>query len=172
LQNAIAEYKVLSSQTGNEGSLKYEEIRKIASTAIPGGLDIKYDSLNPTQQNQVLATEIQTRRKSKRKELSNYLFITQTTLSLLWRHIEFYVQPMPTSTNQDISPCDPAWNNSVQFSQQTLFQPSTTVISLLKSSSYMLEPLLTKLESLDLVIIFLLFFYFFIYIFILIVECS
>ncbi|KAI8888583.1 hypothetical protein K501DRAFT_209766 [Backusella circina FSU 941] len=150
LQNAITEYNLLSSQKGNEGSLKYEEVREIASTAIPAGLGIKYDSLNPTQQYQVLATEIQTRKKSKLKELSNYLFVTQTALSLLWRHIEFYLQPKPTSPKENISPCDPAWNNPVQLRQQTLFQPSSVVAHNLKASSQVLGSLLTKLESLDL----------------------
>ncbi|KAF7721559.1 hypothetical protein EC973_004498 [Apophysomyces ossiformis] len=151
LQNAVAEHKLLQTQQNNIASLKYEEIREVANTAIPPGLGIEYDHLNPTQQQQVLAREIETRRKLQWKRLQNQLFVVENVLLVLWRHLEYYMRPVSSSRSFMQSPCDPAVDEAIMSSQATLFQPSVVVSQNLRNTcTTLLEPILEKLASVDL----------------------
>ena len=69
LHNSTAEYKVLLSQEKNVGSLKFEEVREIAETAFPAGLGIQFDHLSPSQQQQVLVSQVEKRAKRKAKQM-------------------------------------------------------------------------------------------------------
>ncbi|KAG0170312.1 hypothetical protein DFQ30_002656 [Apophysomyces sp. BC1015] len=151
LQSAVAEHKLLQTQQRNIASLKYEEIREVANTAIPANLGIQYDHLNPTQQQQVLTREIEARRKIQWKQLQNQLFVVENVLLVLWRHLEYYMRPASASRPFMQSPCDPAADETIMSSQATMFQPSVVVSQNLKNScTTVLEPVLEKLLLVDL----------------------
>ncbi|KAI9468255.1 MAG: hypothetical protein EXX96DRAFT_110386 [Benjaminiella poitrasii] len=153
LKEIKTEYDALCGQKENVASLKYEEILEIAQTAIPKKLGIEYDSLNPTQQLQVLSAEIDHRCKLKKKELNDMLFIIENTIFVLWRHLEFYLQKDSITTANIISPCERRFDNDeVVLLQQSLFQTSPTVVSQLKASCQQnLEPVLEKLGSIPVI---------------------
>jgi nuclear pore complex protein Nup205 len=147
LSKVIADYEILCTQKENVGSLKYEEILEIVDTAIPKRFGIKYDSLNPTQQSQVLATEINHRVKLKSKEIRDLLFTIETSVFILWRHLEFYLQSH-TSVNTTFSPCERYANETVVLLQQALFQTSPQVTNRLRSACHtVLEPVIKGLEA-------------------------
>lgn len=154
LTAVIAEFESLCSQQNNVGSLKYEEILELAQTAIPKRLGIQYDSLNPTQQTQLLTTEITNRCKLKEKEMKELLFTIENAMYILWRHLEFYMRIESITRVQHFSPCDRSSdaNENVVLLQQALFQTSTSVIATLKASCQaVLEPVLQKLEKIPFV---------------------
>lgn len=143
----IADYEILCAQKENIGSLKYEEILEIVDTAIPERFGIKYDSLNPTQQFQVLATEIDRRIQLKSKEIRDLVFTMETSVFILWRHLEFYFKNQ-TSTSNAYSPCERYANENVVLLQQALFQTSPQVISKLRSACLtVLEPTIKNIEA-------------------------
>lgn len=148
LSKVIVDFSILCAQEGNVASLKYEEILEIVNTAIPRGLGIKYDSLNPSQQSQVLTTEINHRIKLKLKEIRDLTFIIENAVFILWRHLEFYLRNS-VSTKATISPCERYANETVVLLQQALYQTSPSVITQLKSACHsVLEPVIQKLETL------------------------
>lgn len=134
--------------------MKYEEILELAQTAIPKRLGIQFDSLNPTQQTQLLTTEITHRCKLKANEMNNLLFTIENAVYVLWRHLEYYMRTESITRVQHFSPCDPNSdaNENVVLLQQALFQTSTSVISTLKAACQtVLEPVLQKLEKIPFV---------------------
>lgn len=135
------------AQKENVGSLKYEEILEIVDRAIPKRFGIKYDGLNPSQQSQVLSTEIDYRVQLKFKEIRDLVFAIETSLFILWRHLEFYFKNH-TSTTTTYSPCERYANENVVLLQQALFQTSPKVIDKLRSSCMtVLEPTIKSLEA-------------------------
>lgn len=147
LSKAITDYQSLCTQKENVGSLKYEEILEIVNTAIPKGLGIKYDSLNLSQQSQVLTTEINHRIQLKLKEIADLSFTIENAVFILWRHLEFYLNRNSVSTNTTFSPYE-----TVVLLQQAVYQTSSTVIQQLKNACHdVLEPVIQKLETLPLV---------------------
>lgn len=151
LNSLAAEYHALLAQKEDVGSLKYEEIHEIASTAIPKDLGIEFDGLNPSQQTQVLTLEINLRTKSKQKEIRDLVFTIDNALFVLWRHLEFYLDTDSIYTTTTFSPCERYANETVLL-QQSLFQTSPLVISRLKKSCQtVLEPVIQKLESIPII---------------------
>jgi nuclear pore complex protein Nup205 len=144
----IAEFNSLCAQKENVASLKYEEIQEIAHTAIPKELGIKFDSLNPMQQTQVLIAEIDLRREQKMKELRSLVYTIENAIFILWRHLEFYLSRDSISKSTTFSPCERYANEKVVLLQQSLFQTSPVVIQQLKEAcQHTMEPILQKLES-------------------------
>lgn len=151
LNTLAAEYHALLAQKEDVSSLKYEEILEIANNAIPKNLGIEYDSLNPSQQSQVLISEIDLRTKSKQKEIRDLVFTIDNALFILWRHLEFYLDTDSIYTTTTFSPCERYANETVLL-QQSLFQTSPSVISRLKKSCQtILEPVIQKLESIPVI---------------------
>ncbi|KAI8968275.1 nucleoporin Nup186/Nup192/Nup205 [Mycotypha africana] len=147
LNMAISAYDSLCLQKENVTSLKYEEIMEVVHTAIPKGLNIEFESLNPSQQTHVLSTELARRCHSKKKELNDLKFTIENALFILWRHLEFYLDRHSISTSVEISPCQRYANEKVILHQQSFFQTSPAVINQLKKTCQtVLEPLLLKLE--------------------------
>lgn len=148
---AIAEFKALCAQKENVASLKYEEIQEIAHSAIPKDLNIKFDSLNPTQQTPVLTAEIDLRREQKMKELQSLLYTIENAIFILWRHLDFYLSRDSISKSSAFSPCERYANEKVVLLQQSLFQTSPEKIKHLKENcQHIVEPILQKLEPIAL----------------------
>lgn len=148
LSKVIVDFNILRAQKENVASLKYEEILEIVHTAIPQGLGIKYDSLNPSQQSQVLTTEINHRIELKSKEIRDLTFIIENAVFILWRHLEFYLRNS-VSTKATYSPCERYANETVVLLQQALYQTSPALITQLKLACHnVLEPVIQKLETL------------------------
>lgn len=143
----IAEFSSLCAQKENVASLKYEEIQEIAHTAIPNDLGITFDSLNPTQQTQVLIDEIDLRREQKMKELRSLFYTIENAIFILWPHLEFYLNRDSISKSTNLSPCERYANEQVVLLHQSLFQTSTVKIQQLKEDCQLiLEPIFQKLE--------------------------
>ncbi|KAI9314314.1 nucleoporin Nup186/Nup192/Nup205 [Dichotomocladium elegans] len=151
LQGAIAERKLLSAQRNNVDSLKFEEVREIGTTAFPQTLGVQFDHLSPSQQQQVLITEVEKRSALKVKEIRHLIFILENILFVLWRHLEYYMQSNVISKPATLQPLDLYSSESFAVSSQTaMFQSSVAVANNLKTQSkVVLDPLLKKLEELD-----------------------
>ncbi|KAI8366687.1 nucleoporin Nup186/Nup192/Nup205 [Radiomyces spectabilis] len=151
LREVLSRYSILSSQKENVASLRYEEIREIANTAIPKDIDVKYDLLNPNQQQHLLATEIATRLKRKREHLQSLLFIAEHLLLIAWRHLEFYTNPSLTTHPTPISFYEVETDDWFRVpTQTTLFRSTPETARQVKAlSPTTIEPVLEKLQSLE-----------------------
>lgn len=148
MSKAYTDNELLISQKDNVGSLKYEEIQEIANTAIPKGLEIKFESLNPSQQFQLLTKEINHRIKLKHKEIKDLKFLLENVLMILWRHLAYYLDSGSISRTTTISPCERYADETVVLLQQMLYQTTPALIEKLRISRQQeLEPVFERMES-------------------------
>lgn len=148
LSKAHADHLLLASQKDNVASLKYEEIQEIATTATPKGLDIKFESLNASQQSHLLETEINHRMNLKHKEIRDLIFILENGLLILWRHLAFYLDRNSIYIKTTLSPCERQADEQVVLQHQLLYQTNTSLIAKLTAACEKeLDPVLEKLET-------------------------
>ncbi len=108
--------------------------------------------MNPTQQLQLLTTEINNRIKLKQKEIHDLKILLENVLVILWRHLSFYLDSRSISTSKTLSPCERNADEVVVLNQQLLFQTSPYLIEELKPRCKQeLEPVLVRLENISLV---------------------